>query len=221
MEVIQNSPHIQYLLELENLEYAEPANPRRDLTYAEKIKELWEHRTRLLHLNTAESTLIELGHYVSGWFIGGSSNLLLRMSGPRRYNTYRRLDFYRLASGNCKTTFESWSLTDTIGIEIEHVVADPESDLLVLFDRLYNPNRVRAQLRSLRPGADQLASIHTPTLQVLETSAAYRIEINANIVGKILAVTIQYSPSLTQFVIWDWTSGAQLTVSSTIRANQG
>ncbi|KAG9125732.1 hypothetical protein FRC07_006446 [Ceratobasidium sp. 392] len=97
-DIILESPHLQYILELDSCGYVEPANPRRDLNYADKLRLIRDTRGRWMNPSSVKPTVIELpvntarsptyeysdGIYVRGLRASGSLKLAcLEIPGGR------------------------------------------------------------------------------------------------------------------------------------------
>lgn len=194
------------------MNYSQPAQPRKDLEYVDKIKMLREHKSRLSNLGSANADVVDIGYFQPGFPLGDSPELLMFAHGNRLLLSKHSLDFLQLASRNRGTTSNFWTL-ENLGVEFVYAIADLESDLLALFESLSDDNLVKVHLRSARSGRVHSAALHPVILSEIRPSERVMVYTDAQITGTVLAMTKQFVDGVTYLVIWDWTSGVQLKVS--------
>lgn len=231
--LIDASGELQYVLELYSLGYVLPDNPRQELTYAARLEILREHRKRWDSIMDTKPTRYTLhppatGRTSSYHFYGGVYALgwpLSPGSGPAR-----RLDLYQLPSVNKGIEYRHWSHPD-VGADIYDLTMEPDLDLLVLLelgeslpiigaaqDSLNTTQHFNIYLRSLESCAPHSDAAH-PIINHSVTSFGGALWVfHFQVVGRYLAVLFLQNQrgenSTYQLVVWDWTTGNTVTVSS-------
>lgn len=212
-------------MELDACGYIEPVNPRLDLSYSEKREIVRSHRSRWDHPESILPEVYEL-------HIGESSLLRVYTGGvyvravriPSSYPiTTRQLYFYQLPSSNRGVEYRHWMFSD-LGVDAQKFAIDPEQDLLVLLEvnHVYRTEGVyKLHLRSMstnevhaKASTGGSVLVYRTWLMLVPASSFY-LEIS----GSRLAVVfrsknnfdLHVAPSYV--VIWDWTTGVELTVS--------
>ncbi|KAG9089024.1 hypothetical protein FS749_001673 [Ceratobasidium sp. UAMH 11750] len=215
--LVQDSPRLRYLLELDSLGYSAPLNPRNDLSYDEKIQVLRRMRnppdpsTNIpfrIGLNTTHNTITNY-QFARGVFAQGGPSL----------DVTRSLNLYRLASFNANTSYEQWHLSD-LGVNAQDFKMDPDLDLLVLLETDAAPGDPevdlvrRLHLRSLRTGLPHpLAAV--PVIISTDKFTSNFTDANFQLVGRFVALLCHtnqlLSPDPSRISIWDWTTGDLVT----------
>lgn len=218
---MKSNIYIQYLLELDTCGYVEPPNPRWDLTYAEKIDLVRNHRLRWNYPENVRPTAFELhcGEFeIIQKFAGGIYVHRVVCDG---FN--RRLCFHQLPSPNRNQGYKHWILSD-LEVDICDFATDPEQDLLVLLEdtrREQNEEAYRLHLRTMSAGqphpmahACSSVAAHLPSSRL---SPAKTFDID--ILGRSLAIIFRSirSDIASCIIIWNWTTGEELSVSVYLR----
>lgn len=210
-ETIKASIHLQFILKLDSMNYSQPLRSRNDLGYPDKIKMLQDYEYRLSNLGSATTNMVDIGHFQSGFTLSKSPELFTFAHGSRLLLSNHSLHFLQLASRNRGTASSDWAL-ENLGINFSYATADPDSDLLILFESLFDHNIVKVHLRSARSGEVHPAALDPVLVSTIQSSGA-RVNIDSQIIGKVLVMVVRAIDGDTHLVIWDWTSGTQLTVS--------
>lgn len=230
---MESDPHLQYILELDNCGYIEPLVPRTDLNYVDKANLLREHRMRWLHPERISPTIIELPvdharsptyEYADGIYVRGFRH---------PYSTSkltRSLYFYQLPSLNKGTGFKDWT-HDDVGLDVRDFGISPEQDLLVLLEIVgveihpgttYFEETYKLHLRTMmtnKPHPAAPASFGAVLEFKLHSQVHPDRSFGFQILGHLLALVFRFRERgyLSHVVIWDWTTGQQLTVSRSLR----
>lgn len=196
----------------------EPINRREDLSHAERMREFRRHKDCLLNPDVAEISWINLEsseNRTSSLSYGLYPGVLVCPTSPGETpfaHPRRGLRCYQLLSRNHGVAQKSW-VFDDVGVDYVNYVADMELDLLVLFERIPEAGDGKLHLRSLRYGTEHPGALRTTLNYTPQTRNQSRLIINAQVDRKVLAMTIIIKSSILQLVVWDWTTGAELTVS--------
>jgi hypothetical protein len=215
-DIICEDIYLQYLLELDACGYIEPSNPRMDLNYAEKIELLRNHTKRWNHPDSVIPVRCEVPineplstyKFSKGVFAWG-----LRYEGAM--NFIRQIHFLQLPSQNRGTDSKHWYISD-VPMNVSHFRADPEQDLLVLFEKSETVYKIH--LRSMATGEAhpraapaQSTLIHKPRSEHL----GFDHGLLSPLCGHLLSATFESWVAKSEdfyVVIWDWTTGEQLLV---------
>ncbi|KAF8607146.1 hypothetical protein BDV93DRAFT_542163 [Ceratobasidium sp. AG-I] len=225
--IVKSDVCIRYLLELDACGHVEPANPRWDLTFAQKLEMVRNHRSRWEHPEKVTPTIFEL-HIGEGGatyeFAGGVYARGIRsMQNP--FSAPRRLNFYQLPSPNKGTDYKHWVISD-LGLDARDFGMDPEQDLLVLLEAERGRQHggiYRIHLRTMstnqshpKTSVGQSILVHQHPLG-LPPAATFYFEIS----GHLLAVLFRSISQQVQsyVVIWDWTTGLELARAHTVGGN--
>ncbi|KAG8763607.1 hypothetical protein FRC11_000545 [Ceratobasidium sp. 423] len=214
---IQESPELQYLLELDILGFVTPLNPLDTLSLGDKIRILQEKR-----IASADEKRRDIGIRTVKFESIGPLSANIQYSrgvlavGKPSIDVTRQLQLYQLASGNKHTEHSSFILQD-MGVVAHDFRFDPDLDLLVLLERVTDPNtdlELRLHLRSLSTGLTHpLAS--TPTLMSTFKFTTTYSETGFQIVGNSLAILCftnsRLDTSSPRMCVWDWTTGELIT----------
>ncbi|CUA72040.1 hypothetical protein RSOLAG22IIIB_10005 [Rhizoctonia solani] len=220
LTTIQESPELQYLLELDLLGLALPLNPLDTLPLGDKIRVL-QHKRFI----AADPTRRDTGPQTIKFEPIGSLSANIQYSrgvlavGKPSIDVTRQLQLYQLASSNKHTPYSSFLLADT-GVEAHDFRFDPDLDLLVLLERVTLPAdtnadlEMRFHLKSLGSGlAHPLAS--NPVLRSTFKFTTTYSETGFQIVGKLLIIlgytNSRLDISSPKILIWDWTTGDLIT----------
>lgn len=215
--IAEADAYIQYLLELDICGYAEPDNPRSDLSYSEKREIIRTHRARLDHPEKIEPEIYELqasDHRSTSVYIGGVYACAVR-TPTTSAGVIRQLYFFQLPSPNRGVNQKHWVIAD-LGVDAAAYTIDPEQDLLVLLDG--DPyTGYNLHLRSMFTNrAHPKASPASPVLsyRCSRTSDSYHC-VSFEVSGDLLAAAFRPGPENLPscIVIWSWNTGAELTVS--------
>ena len=202
---------MQYLLELDACGYIEPVNPRRDLTYAEKIDVVRSHRERWNRLDGINANAIHFSG-VSKWEY--TEGIFVRYS----WHT-RQLHFYQLPSRNRGVEYKYWAIPN-LGMSIADFGIDPGQDLLVFLEvqnTQYNQGAYNVHIRSMTsgeihpraPAGNSVLPYQHSTFLLRSTSVSF--EIAGSLLAAVFPSRDVNSPS--RVVIWNWTAGVELLVS--------
>ncbi|KAF8603238.1 hypothetical protein BDV93DRAFT_508720 [Ceratobasidium sp. AG-I] len=205
----------QHLLELGNLGYLEPVVPREDLTHPERMMEFRRHKNSLLNPDHASASWISIDQgraWSTSYGIYPGLLVCPINSGENLSAQYHRgLRCYQLASRNRGVIQESWVL-DNVGFEYVSYATDIELDLLILFERIHDIGaNAKLHLRSLRYGTAHPGALQKTPNYAPQTRNLSQVIINAQVDRKIIAMTIVVTSSVLQPVVWNWTSGVELT----------
>ncbi|KAF8600615.1 hypothetical protein BDV93DRAFT_546312, partial [Ceratobasidium sp. AG-I] len=130
-----------------------------DLGYMDKIEVLREHSARLLNLGSAQGYEVDIEHIHSTYALNNLPGLFTFAHGNSSFLSDNNLDCVQLASRNRGTPSSTWVL-ENLGVDFTYVVADSDSELLVLLERPPDENLVKVHLRSVRSGGNHLAALH-------------------------------------------------------------
>jgi hypothetical protein len=224
-QIVDDSPQLQYLLQLNLLGYAEPLVPRADLSFAQKTQLLREQSARV---NNLEGT----GDFVQFYFNGKppskccfSQGVLAHLS-PSNDHDLGCIHMYRLPSFNRNLpNFETWS-HENLGVRILDFGISSAFDLLILFERDESPTVsdgsarpseiiIKIHLRSLKSGLTHPAAA-VPALKYA-SRRDIELEFEHQIVGTYLVVQFLFKDNLSSdscLSVWNWTTGAEIMVSS-------
>ncbi|KAG8773520.1 hypothetical protein FRC12_002496 [Ceratobasidium sp. 428] len=223
--IIGESAHLQYLLELDICGYAEPPRTRLDLTYAEKLDILRDHRARWNNLGNLSPTEYELNsdeHGVTYEYAGGIYVRGVPHAESDRLT--RRLYFYQLPSRNRGTGYKDWCISD-LGVDTRDFGVCPEQDLLVLLEikTLRTEGLCHVHLRSMttnephpkaKPGRSTLTYNFKPLSEELPPDRSFYFEVSGHLLAILFRSRTRSLPSYV--VIWDWTTGEELSCVRTV-----
>ena len=211
------------MLELDACGYVEPANPRWNLTYAQKLEIVRKHRSRWDHPEKVIPTVVgplPNEHDATNKFVGGV--YVQSMRNP--FSLIRQLHFYQLPSPNKGTEYKYWTITD-VGLDARDFGIDPEQDLLVLLEGepgYQHGGTYMVHLRTMSTNeahpkiSDGYSTIVHQHPMELPRAANVYFEMS----GQLLAILFRSGRRHVQsyVVIWDWTTGTELSVSRRICA---
>ena len=209
--IIKSDTYIQYLLELDAFGYVEPVNPRCDLTYAEKIDIVRNHRRRWNRLDSIKANTVHFSD-VSAWEY--TDGVFVRLS--RRT---RQLHFYQLPSRNRGVEYKYWA-TPSLGMDIRDFGINPGEDLLALLEVQtphYDQGAYNVHIRSMATG--EIHSCASAGNSVLtyqhSTSLHQHASVSFEIAGSLLAMAFPSRDTdfPSRVVMWNWTVGEELFVS--------
>lgn len=230
--------YLQYVLELDMCGYVVPLVPREDLSHAQKINALREHRRRWQNARLVRPTFItfpsKLGSARQICFIGGTlvCGKIDPSEIPQSITNYD-IYFYRLPSFNKGTKYKFWQHM-VPARALRQLTIQPEYDLLVLLEQVsvradtsmpyggFHPRTYheyyKLHLRSM--GTNEPHPVVPPLgrigIDLNITSTGYwppKWKIELQVFGRLVAAML-YSTSETHIVIWNWLSGSQVAVSS-------
>jgi hypothetical protein len=211
-------------LELGILGYVEPAYPRFDLTYDEKLALLRKQRGRRISPCPDTPMDVDLGansRYRTYKFARGVYAELRTMPTPTSNTHTQQLDFVQLPSENMGSALRYWCHS-SLQSDIDDFAIDPVLDLLVL---------LRIDVQRLASAGDHMEGVFVIQLHSLESGTAHPAALfpelswvkdvgydvswlyEIYICGKVLAITFYpWGYSQGTLVVWDWTSGNVLLV---------
>lgn len=219
--ITQEDNYIQFLLELDICGYTEPDNPRSDLSYSGKREVLRSHKARLDHPEKIVPETYELHAAEDGTssvYTGGVYVWALLQPTAWR-GAIRQLYFYQFPSPNRGVKYKHWVVSD-LGVEAEYYTIDPEQDLLVLLegdsiDLPFTGYNLHLRSMSTNQAHPKACSASTIMSYRCSTSLNPASFVSFEISGCLLAVAFrsgsEEDPSC--IVIWNWTTGVELTVS--------
>ncbi|KAG9080637.1 hypothetical protein FRC06_006320 [Ceratobasidium sp. 370] len=226
-DLIKGSTYIQYLLELDICGYIEPPCTRSDLTYAQKLDILRDHRARWSRPGDIRPTEYELNceeHGVTYEYAGGIYVRGVPQAESDRLT--RRLYFYQLPSRNRGTGYKDWCISD-LGVDIRDFGVCPEQDLLVLLEtndvrrNFLTEGLCRIHLRSMttneaHPKAKPGRSILTykPPRENPPPDRSFYFEVSGHLLAILFRSRNRSLPSCV--VIWNWTTGEELSRAQTV-----
>ncbi|KAG8742724.1 hypothetical protein FRC10_000998 [Ceratobasidium sp. 414] len=210
-DLISTNDYLQYILQLDACGYAEPLHPRTDLGYTEKIRILREHNARWsdptivtpVHHELPSYRVVDVDALVKGTFMWcqtvASKDCI-------------RIVFYQLPSTNRGTGFKQWSID--LENEYDGFWIDPEQDLLVAAGARSgwpSPESYYIHLRSMstnkphpRAATDLSVLCYTPPSYSWHNG--WRIRIYDHLLAGLFHLDVG-----TDIMIWDWTTGRELT----------
>lgn len=216
-DIVKSDVCLQYLLELDACGYVEPANPRWDLTYAQKLEMVRGHRSRWDHPESVVPTVFELKLDERGVTYEYAGGVYVR--GVQKHDSWegltRQLYFYQLPSPNRGIEYKHWEISD-LGFDVRDFGIDPEQDLLVLLEPGEDVYRIHLRTMSTNethPNTSAGRSIIVEPHSV-ESARSFYFEIS----GYLLAVLFRSRNERIQsyVVIWDWTAGQELSRVHTV-----
>ncbi|KAG8682420.1 hypothetical protein FRC11_014905, partial [Ceratobasidium sp. 423] len=208
-EVVDRSPIFPYLVQLKQLGYVEPADPRKDLTYREKAEVLRGHRKKLQRLAGSDYLVVDFQgieeHRTHFSFFKG---LFAHLGALREDTSPGAIAIYEIPS--LKRSLSQcgiWSLEPPEPTKEYYI--DKSTDLVVFFVYDSNVPILEVDLCSLTAGGDHPAAakprLEFPITGILEKVYCY-------ITGDYLMVLLD-GESLDDsydIVVWDWPSGKQV-----------
>ncbi|KDN33332.1 hypothetical protein RSAG8_13579, partial [Rhizoctonia solani AG-8 WAC10335] len=211
LATIQESPELQYLLELDYLGFTPPLNPLDTLSLGDKIRILQEKRFVATN-GTLRGVSVRAAKLESIRPLNANIRYARgALAVGKTIEATRQLQLYQLASGNKRTEHSSFLLQD-MSVEASDFRFDPDLDLLVLLERATYTDadlEMKFHLKSLGSGLPHpLAS--SPVLRSTFKSTATYNEAGFQIIGKLLAILCfdMFSPRM---CVWDWTTGELIT----------
>ncbi|CAE6498429.1 unnamed protein product [Rhizoctonia solani] len=218
--IIQESPELQYLLELDILGFTLPLNPLDTVTLGDKIRAL-----RDKHFVSVDGTRRDVRTRTVKFESIGPLSTNIRYSrgvlavGKPIIDVTRDLQIYQLTSDNKRTLHSSFTL-ENMGVEAHDFRFDPDLDLLVLLERVTlladtdADLEMRFHLKSLSSGtAHPLAS--SPVLRSTFKFTTTYNDTGFQIVGKLLVILCftnsRLDSSSPRMCVWDWTTGDLIT----------
>ncbi|CAE6499884.1 unnamed protein product [Rhizoctonia solani] len=212
-KIINHSPSLQYLLELERLGFMAPHSSSNRLSLDEKVQVLKEKRLRM---NTSDPTAMSLNTYDYKHVIAPKfsrsymSHGVLALDGQNEPN---QLGIYQLSSRNRDIGFDHYTL-DSLPPH-QAIAFEPAFDLLVLYDSTDDGEIFH--LRSLRTGLPHPATTLPRVFYAGDNATGSRVAQIDNpvvIIGRRIAFVRCFTNSPESIIkIWEWTSGD--TISST------
>ncbi|CAE6414129.1 unnamed protein product [Rhizoctonia solani] len=216
---IQESPELQYLLELDCLGFVPPLNPLDTISLADKLRILQEKGFVI-----ADETQRDIRVHTAKFDSIGRLSANIRYSrgvlavGKPSIDVTRQLQLYPLASDNKHTEHSSLLLQD-MGVEAHDFRFDPDLDLLVLLERVTNLDtdadlEIRFHLKSLSTGLTHPLASSPVLTSTFKFTTTYN-EMGFQIVGKLLAILCftnsRLDMSSPRICVWDWTTGELIT----------
>ncbi|QRV93754.1 F-box-like protein [Ceratobasidium sp. AG-Ba] len=226
-DIVTESSCLQYLLELDICGYTEPPRGRSELTYPQKLDILRTHRARWNYPSKVVPVEYELNsdeHGVTYEYAGGTYVRGVPLAESDKLT--RRLYFYQLPSLNRGTEYKYWCIPD-LGVDTRDFGICPEQDLLVLLEvnsmrcNLLTEGVCRIHLRTMttnqahpraKPGRTIL-TYHHPRDEPPPDRSFY-FEISGDLLAILFRSRTRGLPSYV--VIWDWTTGIELTRARTV-----
>lgn len=219
-DLVKSDLCMQYLLELDSCGYVEPVNPRSDLTFAQKLEMIRNHRSHWEHSEKVIPTVFELGV--------GNDSVIYKYAGgvyvqelptANLVGSTRGLNFNQLPSPNRGIEYKHWAIPD-LGSDPSDFCIDPEQDLLVLLEaeqghwyggtyRLHLRTMSTNEVHPKAPAGYSILIHQHPS--DLPPAMTFYFEVS----GRLLAVLFRSVDRRVQsyVVVWDWTTGLELSVS--------
>ncbi|KAG8723511.1 hypothetical protein FRC09_003002 [Ceratobasidium sp. 395] len=198
--------YLQYLLALENCGYGEPFCPRTDISYAQKKQILDDHWDRWYDQASIPDNVVSYHELPKGkGQVEASANgtTVWSSEGTTGYM------FFQNESNNRGTGFNQWSFRT----EIQHQVSlavDPDQDLLAVLDRHFTIHLLTATTKERHPKSPKLPiALKRFNEFMIVTTWGDGIELFGHLLIGVFAVDRQVSLSL--LVIWNWTTGQEVT----------
>lgn len=237
-QLMDTDHYLRHILELDICGYVFLLVPRQDLSYAEKVHALREHRNRW-HSAQLDPVFTEFSP--EHWrfrhlscFVDGTYAYVITIAHPwalavRKLHT--KICSYQPPSFIKGTSYKQWS-HDISGYNIKGFFIQPEQDLLVLLEHVSSEEllnvqeasyyeRYRLHLRTMSTNEPHPAALPCASSAFdfgLTSNGAPRRRFTLNIFGKLVGLMI-YSPVVTGvpsvFVVWDWVAGLTLAVRCT------
>lgn len=215
------------MLELDSCGYVEPANPRRDLTYHQKLEVVRNHRDRWNHPENITPAVFDanIEIWVPQQYVNQYVDSVFAWAAPLSdftpYGRVQQLHIHQLPSPNRGIEYKHWVIPD-LGLDVRNFGIDPAQDLLVLLEiDLESPHGMvdRLHLRTMSTNEVHPSSAASGSVLFHHSSTASPLApdrtCDFGISGRLLAVLFRPThihPS-TYLVIWDWTTGVELSVS--------
>ncbi|CAE6395749.1 hypothetical protein ACGC1H_000293 [Rhizoctonia solani] len=220
LSIIQESPELQYLLELDVLGFAPPLNTLDTVSLGDKISALQDKR-----FVNADGTRRDVNARTVKFESIGPLSANIRYSrgvlavGKPSIDVTRDLQLYQLTSDNKRTKHSSFTLED-MGVDAHDFRFDPDLDLLVLLERVTlladtdTDLELRFHLKSLSSGSAHPLAPSPVLRSTFKFTTTYN-DSGFQIVGKLLVILCftnsRLDSSSPRMCVWDWTTGELIT----------
>ncbi|KAG9124767.1 hypothetical protein FRC07_010290, partial [Ceratobasidium sp. 392] len=199
-----------YLLELDACGYIEPNCRRTDLSYAEMIELLQDHKTRWDNPQNVVPTYYEL---LPGTMFMNSRPFTkgtLTTASKRLNRFVQEFRFYQLPSKNRGTEFRHWCID--LGVLLWDFLVDPDEDLLVGLEAVTTPTPAsKVHLRSMKTGEDHPKVVSSQFMTAHQALDQFDFS-SVEMIGHSLALFgWSWLDGDFHVEVWDWTMGQQLS----------